>query len=155
MFPVTVLTKVTYWDFEFQIFEKKKRLKCSLIWWGWVGGFYAREIFKMWCILLRPPMVGMMMMIVFRPAFFWMFPVTVLTKVAYRYMNFENSNFIFLKIFWNSTLIAASGKVSNRYVILPVIWYQLFQPNFLRMFPTCGRPHKTYLLGFIWNFNFF
>ena len=150
MFPVTVLTKVTYWDFEFQIFEKKKRLKCSLIWWGWVGGFYAREIFKMWCILLRPPMVGMMMMIVFRPAFFWMFPVTVLTKVAYRYMNFENSNFIFLKIFWNSTLKWESFKLlcnTPSYLILTF-------PT-LRMFPTCGRPHKTYLLGFIWNFNFF
>ncbi len=66
-------------------------------------------------------------MVPFQPNFFWMFRVTVLTKVTYR--NFEISNLIYRKI-WNLTMWPM-GKFQNA---IPPTVMVLLQPNFFWMF---------------------
>ena len=87
MFPVIIITKLPIGILKFDFFKKKKM---EIVANGKIQNATAPTV-----------------MILFQPNFFWMFHVTVLTKVTY--WDFEISYFIFFKYDWIFCNIVANG----------------------------------------------
>ncbi len=97
-FPVTGLTKsylLAFWNFNFSTFLK---------------GFNSRQHGALWGKFKNatPPTV----MILFPPNYFWMFPVTVLTKAAYGHFEIQISSFFKKRLKFN---ILVKEKISKLY----------------------------------------
>ena len=129
MFPVTVITKVTYCDFEISTFQKLKFIIVA----NRIPGKFQNATFSAVVILLHWNV-------------FWIFPVTVSPKLTC--YDFEISKLkyknIYRRLIFFLTWVLMGVKISNCYTSYS--YHSFTTKLFLNVH--CDTHHKSYLWGF-------